>query len=182
MQWIDPVLPAGAGTKRSASDLESVPDGQQAPRPGMPVIYTDENFLVVHKPYDVRMDGEHNITVESLALEWLASMGTHAASCHVPGWKKGAVASAAAAAPAMNGDGDTSGGKDGVQAAEDKSEKTAYVHNSGMRGVASAPAAPLLRFAHRLDYATSGVLFMALNRKVRMCIYKCTYVQGALHI
>jgi len=37
-------------------------------------------------------------------------------------------------------------------------------HNSGMRGVESA-GPPLLRFAHRLDYATSGVLCLALNRK-----------------
>ena len=44
------------------------------------------------------MDGEHDVTVESLALAWLASMGTPASSCHVPGWKQVAVPGAAPAA------------------------------------------------------------------------------------
>jgi hypothetical protein len=44
------------------------------------------------------MDGEHDVTVESLALAWLASTGTPASSCHVPGWKHSAVAGAEQAA------------------------------------------------------------------------------------
>ena len=44
------------------------------------------------------MDGEHDVTVESLALAWLASMGTPASSCHVPGWKHSAVPGAEPAA------------------------------------------------------------------------------------
>jgi 23S rRNA-/tRNA-specific pseudouridylate synthase len=41
-----------AGTKRCA-ELDSTANGDQ--RPTMPIIYKDDNFLVVHKPWDVRM-------------------------------------------------------------------------------------------------------------------------------
>ena len=40
-----------------------------------------------------------------------------------------------------------------------------YVHNAGLRSGTREVVAPQLRFVHRLDYATSGVLLMALNRK-----------------
>ena len=80
MKWTNP---AKAGTKRSATDFEG--DAVGAVHPRMPVIYKDDDFMIVHKPWDVRMDGEHDVTVESLALEWLESIGAPAASCHVPG-------------------------------------------------------------------------------------------------
>ena len=160
MAWQNPAKSYQAGTKRSAADLDGIPDEQAPPpRPSMPVVYKDDNFLVVNKPWDVRMDGEHEVTVESLALAWLASVGTPAASCHVPGWKQGAVAGAAAT---TKGDG---GGQDptaaaGVPAATPGAGKAAeggdaagaqrpYVHNAGMRGVDSGPAVPQLRFVHR---------------------------------
>ena len=172
MKWTNP---AKVGAKRSATELEawSAPDGDAAAmRPAMPVIYKDENFLVMHKPYDVRMDGEHEVTCESLALEWLASIGAPATSCHVPGWKKGPIAFGDEAdstsqttqgAPAKafsEKNGDSARAED----SQEESPAKPYVHNSGMRGVDSG-SAPLLRFCHRLDYATSGVLLMALNRK-----------------
>ena len=157
MKWTNPVK---AGTKRSATalhDSDAAHGSACDQRPAMPVIYKDDNFLVVHKPWDVRMDGAHAVTVESLALEWLASIGAPAASCHVPGWQKGAPRVADNAEQYGRGDAPGAGDVNAGSAAV-----LPYVHNSGMRGVESGT---LLRFAHRLDYATSGVLCMALNRK-----------------
>ena len=167
MKWIDPQLKAGDKRSALAADLETagcapsfedIPeDVQAALRPAMPVIYKDADFLVMHKPYDVRMDGEHAVTCESLALEWLASIGTPAASCHAVGWKKAPPTAAPEGGEAAEADADEG---DAARPAA-----PVYVHNAGLRSGTRGVVAPQLRFVHRLDYATSGVLLMALNRK-----------------
>jgi len=167
MKWTNPAKSGQTGIKRSAADRDDIPDSEQLPVcPSMPIIYKDDNFLVVNKPWDVRMDGEHEVTVESLALTWLASIGAPAASCHVPGWKNGAVAcnSSAVGGHVVGESADSSTATNASQ----EPRKMPHVHNSGMPGVDNGPAPPLLRFAHRLDYATSGVLLTALNRKVKV--------------
>lgn len=68
--------------------------------PKLEILHSDNNYLIVNKPYDVRMDGDHDVTVLSL------------------------------------------------------------IH----KHFGSDPLPPI-HFAHRLDYATSGVLCCALNKK-----------------
>mmetsp|Transcript_8268 Transcript_8268/g.27838 ORF Transcript_8268/g.27838 Transcript_8268/m.27838 type:complete len:220 (-) Transcript_8268:547-1206(-) len=80
--------------------------------PTMKIIFRDQNFLVINKPYDVRMDGEHEVTVEKLAAQILLE--------------------------------DKANDREGGQGEE---------------------AAKTIRFPHRLDFATSGVLCIGLSRR-----------------
>jgi hypothetical protein len=50
MKWTNPAQSCQAGTKRSAAERDGIPDEQAPPRPSMPVLYKDDNFLVVNKP------------------------------------------------------------------------------------------------------------------------------------
>jgi len=50
MKWTNPAHSCQAGTKRSAAERDGILDEQAPPRPSMPVLYKDDNFLVVNKP------------------------------------------------------------------------------------------------------------------------------------
>ena len=34
-------------------------------------MHVDDNFVVMNKPHDLRMDGDHELTVQKLLLEWI---------------------------------------------------------------------------------------------------------------
>ena len=35
------------------------------------MLHIDDNFVVINKPHDLRMDGDHELTVQKLLLEWI---------------------------------------------------------------------------------------------------------------
>lgn len=55
--------------------------GRKPPsNPVMPVLHFDDNYLIVHKPFDVRMDGDFIITVETLYEKILLESGRFSAT------------------------------------------------------------------------------------------------------
>ncbi|CAM9559237.1 unnamed protein product, partial [Chrysoparadoxa australica] len=79
--------------------------------PAIQVLHRDEEFMVLHKPADVRMDGEFNVSMEKLIKHWLPGI------------------------------------------------------NFCMYFASQASITKVKPSAFRLDYATSGVLLIALTKK-----------------
>ncbi|KAL7472512.1 hypothetical protein ACHAXS_012869 [Conticribra weissflogii] len=129
------------------------------------ILYNDENYLAIHKPADLRMDGPHLATVHKLLLYLFPPPSL----CDIV-MKENAAKSLGESNIYENDETNTISAETIIDKTNEEILPSYKAHRQLVENIyklpnhASLPDDPF-RTVHQLDYATSGVLLLAKNKR-----------------